>query len=121
MNLLLIMDEKSGTSHYLLIRSLSRLVGGRTNHQHSTHVCPYCLYCFSKEDFFRSHIPECSIHHPQRLEYLSPKDDGDIEYNIFMFKHFAKTLPVPIVLYCDFETFLVPVEDNGTASKTVTE
>ena len=28
-NLLLIMDEKNGTSHYLLIRSLSRLVGDR--------------------------------------------------------------------------------------------
>ena len=37
-NLLLIMDERSGTSHYLLIRSLSRLVGDRTNHQHSIHV-----------------------------------------------------------------------------------
>ena len=33
MSLLLIIDEKSGTSHYLLIRSLSRLVGDRTNHQ----------------------------------------------------------------------------------------
>ena len=26
-----------------------------------------------------------------------------------------------MVLYCDFETFLVPVEDNGTASKIVTK
>ena len=51
-NLLLIMDEKSGTSHYLLIRSLSRLVGDRTNHKAATRVCPYRLYCFSKEDFF---------------------------------------------------------------------
>ena len=67
-NLPLIMDEKSGTSHYLLILSLSRFVGDRTNHQHSTLVCPYCLYCFSTEYFLRSHIPECSIHPPQRLD-----------------------------------------------------
>ena len=39
--------------------------------------------------------------------------------NILKFKNFAKTLPIPMVLYCDFQTFLVPVEDNGTASKTV--
>ena len=26
-----------------------------------------------------------------------------------------------MVLYCDFETLLIPVEDNGTASKTVTK
>ena len=37
-NLLLIMDEKSGTSHYLLIRSLSRLVGDRTNHPQSRYT-----------------------------------------------------------------------------------
>ena len=113
--------EKSGTSHYLLIRSLSRLVGNRTNHDGVTHVCPYCLYCFCKEDFLRSHIPECSIHPPQRLEYPSPKHDGDTEYNILKFTNFAKTLPVPMVLYCDFETFLIPVEDNRTASRTVTK
>ena len=82
---------------------------------------PLLPVLFSAEDFLRSHTAECSIHPPQRLEYPSPKHDGDTEYNILKFKHFAKTLPVPMVLYCDFETFLVPVEDNRTASKTVTK
>ena len=85
-NPLLIMNDKNRTSHYLLIRSLSRLVGDRTKHNGVTHVCPYCLYCFSNEDFLRSHIRECSIHPPQRLEYPSPKHDGDTEYNILKFK-----------------------------------
>ena len=120
-NLLLIMDEKSGTSHYLLIWSLSRLVDDRTNHKVATHICPYCLYCFSTEHFLRSHLPECSIHPPQRLEYQTPKHDGDTAYNILKFKNFAKTLPVPMVLYYDFEIFLVSVEDNGTASNIVTK
>ena len=69
----------------------------------------------------RLHIPECRIHPPQRLEYQSPKHDGDTEYNILKLKNFAKTMPVPMVLYCDFETYLIPVKDNGTASKTVTK
>ena len=37
------------------------------------------------------------------------------------FKNFAKTLPVPMVLYCDFETFFISVEDNRTASRIVTK
>ena len=100
---------------------ISRLVGDRANHQHSTDVCPYCLYCFSKEKLLRSHILECSIYPPQHLEYPSPKHDGDTDYNISKFKHFVKTLPVPMVLYCHFVAILVPVEDNGTTSKTVTK
>ena len=120
-NLLLIMDEKNCSSHYLLIRSLSRLVGNRTKHNGAIHVCPYCLYCFKEEHHLTSHIPACSVHAPQHFEYPSPKHDGDTEYNILKVKNFAKTLPVPMALYCDFETFLVPVEDNGTASKIVTK
>ena len=96
------MDEKNGTSHYLLIRRVSRLVGNRTKHNGATHVCPYCLYCFTVEHHLASYIPECCIHAPQRLEYPSPKHDNDTEYNILTFKNFAKTLPVSMVLYCDF-------------------
>ena len=39
----------------------------------------------------------------------------------FKFKNVAKTLPVSMILYRDFETFLVPVKDSGTTSKTVTK
>ena len=120
-NQLLITDEKNGTSHYLLIRSLSRLAGNRTKHNGATHVYPYCLYCFTEENHLTSHIPDCSMHAPQRMEYPSAKHDGDKEYNILTFTNFAKTLPVPMALYCEFEKYLVPVEDNGTASKTVTK
>ena len=91
-NVLLIMDEKSGTYHYLLILSLSRLVDDNTKHTGATHVCPYCLYCFTEEHHLTFHIPECSIRPPQRLEYLSPRHDGDTEYNILQFKNFAKNL-----------------------------
>ena len=69
----------------------------------------------------RSHIPKCSIHSPQRLEYPSPNHDGDAEYNMLKFKTFAETLPVPMVVYFDFETFLVPVEENENSSKTITK
>ena len=43
------------------------------------------------------------------MEYPSPDDP---EKNIKKFKAIAKTLPVPFVLYADFEAFLVPAEEN---------
>ena len=43
------------------------------------------------------------------MEYPSPDDP---EKNIKKFKAIATTLPVPFVLYADFETFLVPAEEN---------
>ena len=50
-NLQLIMDEKNGTSHYLLILNLSRLVGDRTNHKAATPVCPYCCIVLVRKIF----------------------------------------------------------------------
>ena len=88
-NLLLIMDEKSGVSHYLLIQSLSRLVGDRSKHNGAAHICPYCLYCFTQEHLLTFHVPEFSIHLLQRLEYPSQntiKTQNTISWS-------SKTLP----------------------------
>ena len=102
-NLLLIMDEKSGTSPYFLIRNISRLVGGHTNHKAATHVYhvyPYCLYCFSREDFLTSQIPECSNPPPQRLKHPSSKHDGDTEH-----KHLEVQKPLPKL--CLFQWYYI--------------
>ena len=54
--------------------------------------------------------------HPSRTDDPSPDDP---EENIKKFKAIAKTLPVPFVLYADFEAFLVPAEENkDSASNT---
>ena len=55
-----------GKFHYLLVRNFFALVFGRTNHQHHTSVCPYCLYCFSEACLLAAHLPDCSVHpeHP---------------------------------------------------------
>ena len=114
------MDVKCGNSHYLLIQSLSCLACDRTKYKATTSVCPFCLYCFSKEEL-NSHIPECRIHPPQHLEYPSPQNDNDTDYNILKFRNFSKKLSVSMVLYCDFETFMVQVDPNGTKSKSITK
>ena len=96
-----------GKFHYLLVRDLSTLVYGRTKHKCYTHVCPYCLYCFSKARLLTTHLPNCSVHHEQKKECPSPDDP---EHNIKKFKTMAKTLPVHFELYADFDAFLVTSE-----------
>ena len=106
---LLMISNNAGKFYYLLARELSALVYGRTKYLGYTHVCPYCLYCFSQVCLLTAHLPDCSIHLEQKVEYPS-RDDP--EKNIKKFKAIAKTLPVPFVLYADFEAFLVPAEEN---------
>ena len=45
-NLLLIVNDKTGKSHYTLIRNMSRLLGDSTQHEHVTYYCDYCLHGF---------------------------------------------------------------------------
>ena len=106
---MLMISNNKGKFHYLLVRDLSALVSCRTNYQHRTSVCPYCLYCFTKARLLAAHLPDCSIHPEQKVKYPSPDDQ---EKNIKTFKAIAKTLPVPFVLYADFEAFLVPAEET---------
>ena len=73
----------------------------------------YCLYCFSKMRLLAAHLPDCSVHPEQKVEYPSP---DDLETNIKKFKAFAKTLPVPFILYADCEAFLVPAEETEESS-----
>ena len=68
---LLLISHIEGKFHYLLVRNLSTLVHGRTKHDGYTHVFPYCLYCFSQARLLTDHIPDCSVHPEQKVEYPS--------------------------------------------------
>ena len=102
-------SNSEGNFHYLLVRDLFTLVAGRTKSHVQAQVCPYCLCCFSEERLLSAHLPDCSIHPEQKVEYPSPDDP---EKNIKKFKAIAKTFHIPFVLYADFEAFLVPAEEN---------
>ena len=71
---LLMISNSEGKFHYLLVRDLSALVYGRTKHKCYTHVCPYCLYCFPEARMLTAHLPDCSVHPEQKVEYPSTGD-----------------------------------------------
>ena len=97
-NLLLL--SKGDKFHYTLIKSLSRLVFGRTRINKKAFVCPYCLHPFRYEHCLQNHLPECSRHPAQTVEY--PK----VGENILKFDKIQHMFPVPFLLYADFESYL---------------
>jgi len=99
-NLLLI--SKNDTTHYCLIRNLSRLLASLTKHRCMKFFCDYCLHGFSRQDLLEHHEPHCRKNGPQKIRI--PSNDNDILH----FKDVHKQLKVPFVIYADFESILIP-------------
>jgi hypothetical protein len=108
-NLLLLENEDSSKRHYVWIKNMSRLVAGRTKHNGATHVCDSCLQAFSSERVLTEHMPYCLRHHPQVVKYPDPENE---EERTIKYKAHRAQFRIPFYLVCDFESFLVPVEDD---------
>ena len=103
MNLLLITkDEKK---HYVLIKDFNSFMYNQTKHKNKKRFCMYCLQCFSSERILANHINNClTINGAQAIDM--PKQ-GE---NILKFNNFHKQLPVPFVIYADFEAITKKVQ-----------
>ena len=102
-NLLLITkDEKK---HYVLIKDFNAFMYNQTKHKNKKHFCMYCLQCFSSERILANHVNNClTINGVQAINM--PKQ-GE---NILKFNNFHKQLPVPFVVYADFEAITKKVQ-----------
>ena len=95
MELLLITKGKN--KHYVLIKDFNKFMFNQTKHEHRKYFCMYCLQCFSREDVLTEHKNNCiSINGKQAINM---PEKGDKVY----FKNHHKQLPVPFVIYADFE------------------
>ena len=103
MNLLLITkDEKK---HYVLIKDFNAFMYNHSKHKERKHFCMYCLQCFSSERILANHVNNClRINGAQAINM--PKQ-GE---NILKFNNFHKQLPVPFVIYADFEAITKKVQ-----------
>ena len=103
MNLLLITkDEKK---HYVLIKDFTAFMYNQLKHKERKHFCMYCLQCFSSERILENHVNNClTINGAQAINM--PKQ-GE---NILKFNNFHKQLPVPFVIYADFEAITKKVQ-----------
>ncbi|XP_068713295.1 uncharacterized protein [Montipora foliosa] len=96
MNLLLITENEN--KHYVLIKDFNKFMYNQTKHKERKHFCMYCLQCFTSERVLNNHKENCIQLNGAQAIKMPTKDD-----NILKFNNFHKQLPVPFVIYADFE------------------
>ena len=102
MELLLITEGEN--KHYVLIKDFNKFMFRQNKHEHKKHFCMYCLQCFSREDVLTEHKNNCiSINGKQAINM---PEKGDKVY----FKNHLKQLPVPFVIYADFEALTEKIQ-----------
>ena len=96
----LFLYEEEGKFHYTLIKNISRLlrsqITSRTNEPNQ--ICKRCFSHFTKYELLQKHIEYCSNN--ETVSVKMPKQD-----TMLYFKNYDKQLPVPFVVYADFECF----------------
>ena len=80
-------------------------------------ICKRCFYHFTKEDLLEKHISYCDNNETAVVKM------PDKKHRIHKFKHYFKKLPLPFIIYADFECFIIPVnscQPNPEKSYTTT-
>lgn len=68
------------------------------------YICKRCLSHFTKEDLFNKHNIYCSNNEIAAAVLMPPKETK------LYFKNYHKKLPIPFVVYADFECFTKPLQ-----------
>ena len=103
MNLLLITKDKK--KHYVLIKDFNAFMYNQSKHKERKHFCMYCLQCFSSERVLANHVNNClTINGAQAINMPKQRE------NLLRFTNFHKQLPVPFVIYADFEAITKKVQ-----------
>ena len=103
MNLQLITEDEK--KHYVLIKDFNTFMYNQTKHKNKKHFCMFCLQCFSSERILADHANNCLI--INGMQAINMPKPGK---NILNFKNFYKQLPVPFVIYADFEAITKKVQ-----------
>ena len=89
--------EKEYKQHYVYIKDFNRLNFNITKRKNKKHFCLRCLQPFYSEYDLEAHKGDCLIiNGTQRIEMPQPGS------KVF-FHNYQKRLPVPFVIYADFE------------------
>ena len=103
MNLLLIAkDEKK---HYVFIKGFNAFMYNQSKHRERKHFCMHCLQCFSSQRVLVNHVNNCLTINGNQAISMPKKGE-----NILRFNNFHKQLPVPFVIYADFEAITKKVQ-----------
>ena len=96
MNLLLITKDEN--KHYVLIKDFNTFMYNQSKHKNKKRFCMYCLQCFSTESILVKHTNNCLTINGKQAINMPKKGEDTLKFN-----NFHKQLPVPFVIYADFE------------------
>ena len=106
MNLLLIAKDKiNEKKHYVLVKDFNSFMYNQSKYKEKKHFCMFCLQCFSSERVLAKHKSNCLTINGRQAINMPKKGE-----NILKFKNFHKQLPVPFVIYADFEAITKKVQ-----------
>ena len=96
--------EQEGVSHYSLIKNFTRLVKTqKTASKNGTiFICKKCFTHYTKYELLQKHIEYCSNNETVSVK-MPPQN------TMLGFKNYHKQLPIPFVVYADFECFTKPM------------
>ena len=98
--------EKDEKQHYAYIKDFNRLMFNFTKHKESKHFCMHCLKNFRTNEILAKHRKDCIvINGVQAIELPEPYIDrhGQERIPSVYFHNYHKQLPLPFVIYADFE------------------
>ena len=100
----LFLYEREGVSHYSLINNFNRLIKSQitASKNGSIFICKKCFTHYTKEELLQKHIIYCSNN--ETVSVTMPKEN-----TMLYFKNYEKQLPIPFVVYADFECFTKPM------------
>ena len=100
----LFLYEEEGKFHYTLIKNISRLLRSQITSRtdEPIQLCERCFSHFTKYELLEKHIKYCSNN--DTVFVKMPKEN-----TMLYFKNYDKQLPVPFVIYADFECFTKPM------------
>ena len=103
MELLLITKDEN--KYYVLIKDFNKFMYQQMKHKERKHFCMHCLQCFSSERVLNNHKENCIIINGKQAINMPKKGE-----NVLKFNNFHKQLPVPFVIYADFEAITKKVQ-----------
>ena len=115
MNLLLITEDEK--KQYVLIKDFDKFMYNQSKHKERKHFCMYCLQCFSSEGILAKHTNNCLMINGKQA--INMPKEGE---NVLKFNNFHKQLPVPFIIYADFEAIMKKVQGcRSNDNKSYTE
>ena len=86
----------------------------RTKCQNKKHYCFNCLHGFWKKETLDQHIELCYKQKTQAIKFPPKPEDKEVS-----FENTKKQLPMPFIIYADFEAYTTKIDEPQHGNTTM--